>query len=122
VTSVWYVITALGVLAAIINFTIGGIRRKEPYVVLARAGAGLVSLLAAVGIVVGKEVVHYHPGFQWQWQTAIIATGVFVFIVLFLPSLVGRDEKAQKSLQARAARPANATVRLGERGADEWVN
>ncbi len=120
-TATWYIITGLGVLAAIINFSIAAVRRKEPLVALARVLAGLVSLAAAAGIVIGKAI-GYHPGFQWQWETAIIGAGVFVFIVLFLPSLVGRDEKAQKALQERAARPANATVRLGNQGLDEWVN
>ncbi len=119
----WYLITGLGVLAAIINFSIAAARRKEPMVALARGVAGLVSLIAAIGIIVGKDVVHYHPGFGLTWQTVIIVFGVFVFIVLVAPSYVGRDEKATANpIQERAARPVNATIRLREKGSDEWVN
>lgn len=122
-TLFWYLITGLGVLAAIINFSIALARRNEPMVALARGLAGLVSLVAAVGIVVGKDVLHYHPGFGLTWQTVIIVSGVFVFAVLLLPSYVGRGEKTTaNALQERAARPTNATIRLREKGSDEWVN
>jgi len=123
VSPFWYLITGLGVLAAIINFSIAVARRNEPMVALARGVAALVSLAAAVGIVVGKDVVHYHPGFGLTWQSVIIVSGVFVFVVLLAPSYVGRTEKtAANPLQERAGRPVNATIRLREKGSDEWVN
>ena len=128
-SSFWYLITALAILAAIINFSIAIARRKQPLVALVRALAGLVSLAAAIGVVVGKAI-QLHPssvlGFSLQWQMVIIATGVFVFIVLLAPSYVGRDStQPEPTLGERAklaARPVNATVRLREQGADEWVN
>lgn len=128
-SSFWYLITALAILAAIINFSIAVVRRKQPLVALVRALAGLVSLAAAIGVVVGKAI-QFHPssalGFSLQWQMVILATGVFIFIVLLAPSWVGRDSsQPEPTLQERAkqaARPVNATVRLREQGADEWVN
>jgi hypothetical protein len=45
--------------------------------------------------------------------------------VLLLPSYVGRDEapgSPRVTLQQRAARPANATIRLRDAKTDEWVN
>jgi len=123
VSPFWYLITGLGVLAAIINFTIAAARRNEPMVALARGLAGLVSLAAAIGIIAGKDVLHYHPPFHLEWQSVIIVSGVFVFAVLLLPSYVGRGEKTEANpLQERAARPVNATIRLREKGSDEWVN
>jgi len=120
-TPFWITIIVLGVLAAIVNFAIAAIRRDEPMVLAVRSLAGLVSLIASVGIVVGKEA-NLVPVLL-DWPVKLIAAGVFVFAVLFLPSIVGKsNDTAEVTLQQRAARPANATVRLREQGADEWVN
>lgn len=123
-TSFWYVIFALGVLAAIINLSIAVVRRKRVVAASVRGLAGLLSLALAVGIVLGKLVLHAHPPFVLQWQTVFIGTGVFVFAVLWLPSYVDSGTKPGETvtMQERAARPANATVRLQNSGADEWVN
>ncbi len=119
----WYLITGLSFLVAIVNFSIALSRRKEPMVALARGLAGLVSLVAGIGIIVGKEALHYHPPFPLEWQTVIMVTGVFIFAVLLLPSYVGRGEKTTAAtLQERAARPTNATIRLRDKSSDEWVN
>jgi hypothetical protein len=120
-TTFWIVIIALGVLAAIVNFAIAITRRSEPMVVAIRALAGLVSLVAAVGIIVGKEADLVSVRLPLSYK--VIGAGVFVFAVLFLPSILGKNSAAPDvTLQQRAARPANATVRLREQGADEWVN
>ncbi len=120
-TLFWIIITALGVLAAIVNFAIAATRRGEPMVVAVRVLAGLVSLVASAGIIVGKEASLV--GVILPWPVKVIAAGVFVFAVLFVPSLVGKtDNAAEVTLQQRAARPTNATVRLREQGADPWVN
>lgn len=120
-TPFWIAIIVLGVLAAIVNFTIAAMRRDEPVVLGVRALAGLISLVASVGIVVGK-VASLVPVLL-DWPTKLIGAGVFVFAVLFLPSIVSkRSDAPEVTLQQRAARPANATVRLREHGADEWVN
>ncbi len=126
-TAFWYVITALGLVAAIINFVLAGVRRQQVMASLVRALAGLISLGLATGIVVGKAM-HVHPPFSLSVQTVFIATGVFVFAVLFLPSYFDKstspaDEK-KVTMQQRAARPAKATVRLQNTGTstDEWVN
>ena len=123
-TFFWIVIITLGVLAALINFGIAAAHRSEPMVFAVRALAGLVGLVASVGIVVGKEA-NLVPVII-PWPVKLIAAGVFVFAVLFLPSTLGKsNEEAEVSLQQRAARPINATVRLrdqGVKGADEWVN
>ena len=120
-TPFWIVIIVLGVLAAIVNFAIAASRRGEPMVVAVRSLAGLLSLVASVGIVVGKEA-NLVPVIL-PWPLKVIAAGVFVFAVLFVPSTIGKtSDDAEMTLQQRAARPTNATVRLREQGADEWVN
>lgn len=121
-TAVWYIVVALGILAAIINFGIAVARRSQPMVMVVRALAGLVSLGVAVGVVLGKAERIAHPYLEAQY--VFIGLGVFVFAVLLLPSYVDRGDKAtpKVSMQQRAARPANATVRLRDASADEWVN
>ena len=120
-TPFWILIIALGVLAAIINFAIAASHRDEPMVVAVRILAGIVSLAASVGIVVGKEA-NLVPVIL-PWPIKVIAAGVFVFAVLFVPSTIGKaSESTEVTLQQRATRPTNATVRLREQGADEWVN
>jgi hypothetical protein len=124
-TAFWYLITALGILAAIINFVLAGVRRQQTMVMAVRGLAGLVSLVLSIGIVVGKAI-HLKPPFPLEAQTVFIAAGVFVFAVLFLPSYLEKsnsdgDEK-KVTLQERAARPAKATIRLQNNGPDEWVN
>lgn len=120
-TPFWIAIIALGFLAAIVNFTLAAMHRDELMVLGVRALAGLVSLIAAVGIVVGKEANLVHV--LLDWPVKLIAAGVFVFAVLFLPSIVGKKSgEPEVTLQQRAARPTNATVRLREQSADEWMN
>ncbi|HEX8731119.1 MAG TPA: hypothetical protein VF725_03565 [Ktedonobacterales bacterium] len=120
-TAFWIVIIALGVLAAIVNFALAATHRDEPMVLAVRSLAGLVSLVAAVSIVVGK-VANLVP-FILDWPVKLIAAGVFVFAVLFLPSILSKkSDAAEVTLQQRAARPINATVRLREQSVDEWMN
>jgi len=122
VTAVWYIVVALGMLAAIINFSIAVARRSRPMVMVVRALAGLLSLGAALGVVLGKADRVAHPYLEARY--VFIGLGVFVFAVLVLPSYVDRGNKEHPtvSMQQRAARPANATVQLRDAGADEWVN
>lgn len=121
-------ITALAVLAAIINFALAVSRRQYLLVVLVRTVAGLASLVPAAVIVFGQALgLHIFQALNLrdlQWSTVFIATGVFVFIVLWFPSYVERATHvpAAPSIQERAARPAKATVRLQRSGPDEWVN
>lgn len=121
-TPVWYIVIALGVLAALINFSIAVARRARPMVMAVRGVAGLLSLAVAVGVVLGKAERITHPYLDVQY--VFIGLGVFVFAVLLLPSYVDRGSKEtpKVSMQQRAARPANATVRLHDAGTDEWVN
>jgi cytochrome c biogenesis protein CcdA len=123
VTPFWYFIVAVGCLAAIINFGIAASRRNQPVVAIVRVLAGLVSLAVSVGIILGKTFRLTHPSLQWQ--EVVIGFGVFIFAVLLLPSYIGKDAaegSPRVTLQERAARPANATVRLRDSATDEWVN
>jgi len=123
VNAFWYIIVALGGMAAIVNFGIAASKRQQPVVAAVRVLAGIVSLAVSVGIVVGKAFRLEHP--KLQWQEVVIGFGVFIFAVLLLPSYVGRDDSQtgnKMTLQQRAARPANATVRLRNTNSDEWVN
>jgi hypothetical protein len=121
-------ITTLAILAAIINFGIAISRRQYALVALVRTLAGLASFVLAAGIVLGKALgLHLFQALNLldlQWSTVFIATGVFVFIVLWFPAYVERASRvpASPSIQERAARPAKATVRLQRSGPDEWVN
>jgi fatty acid desaturase len=120
-TPFWIIIVVLAIIAALVNFAIGASRRAEPLVFAVRLAAGVASLAAAAFIVVGK-VGSLIP-FILTWPERIILAGVFVFAVLFIPSAVERNrEQTEPTIQQRAARPANATVRLREGGSDEWVN
>jgi membrane protein YdbS with pleckstrin-like domain len=125
VTAFWYVISGIGILAAIINLSLAFARRAQPMVALARTIAAIVALSLPVTILIGKLIVHAHPPFALDWQTVFIATGAFVFAVLLLPSYVDKSEK-KETLQERAervVRPTNATVRLEKPTVgDEWVN
>lgn len=120
-------ITALAVLAAIINFALALSRRQYPLVALVRSVAGLASLGLAGVIVLGKalelHIFQYLNLLDLQWPTVFIAIGVFVFIVLWFPSYVERASHvpAATTMQQRAARPAKATIRL-QQSPDEWVN
>jgi hypothetical protein len=127
-TIFWPTIATLAVLAAIINFAIAVSRRQYPVVALVRGLAGTASLALALIIALGKAA-QYHPediGVTLQWQTVFIATGVFIFAVLWLPSYVERGSRApaRPTIQERAARPAKATIRLQRTSVngDEWVN
>ena len=123
----WYIIIAFGLLAVIINGALALSRRNKPMVALVRAAAGVVSLVAVTGVIVVKAGrIHAHPKFQPS--EIFIAAGVFIFAVLFLPTYFERnfqgeaEAKAKPTLQQRAARPVNATVRLRDKSSDEWVN
>ncbi|HZC76970.1 MAG TPA: hypothetical protein VE258_04440 [Ktedonobacterales bacterium] len=121
-TAFWYFIVTLAVIAAIINFVIAAGKRDQPVVALVRGLAGVVALAAAVAVVVGKAFDIPHP--YLTAQTVFIATGVFIFVVLLAPKYAERTtpNEPKVTLQQRAARPANATVRLRRDGTDEWVN
>jgi hypothetical protein len=123
-TLFWIIIIALGVLAALVNFAIAAAHRDETLVFAVRVLAGVVGLVAAAGIFVGKEA-NLVPVLL-PLPLKLIAAGVFVFAVLFLPSTINKKtDTPEVSLQQRAARPINATVRLRDQvapGADEWVN
>lgn len=121
-TALWYFIVTLAVIAAIINFVIAAGKRDQPVVALVRGLAGVVALAAAVAVVVGKAFDIPHP--YLTAQTVFLATGVFIFVVLLAPKYAERTtpDEPRVTLQQRAARPANATVRLRRDGTDEWVN
>lgn len=129
-TSFWYLIVAIGIVVGLINLGIAYARRQTPMLALIRVGAAIVSFAAAAGIVAGKAMA-LHPFFL-EKQYVLIAAGVFVFFALFLPSTFERNaappvaegQKPRVTMAQRAARPANATVRLRDAnsGSDEWVN
>lgn len=124
----WVIITALGLVATAINmgWAVAAMRQGNSTAVLVRGLAGLVSLCLSVGIVLGKLVLAIHDPFKLTQQDVFAATGVAIFALLFLPSLVernsGGERKERVTMQQRALRPTNATIRLEKRGGDEWVN
>jgi cation transport ATPase len=119
----WAIIVTLCAIAAIINFILAYVRRKHPTLALIRAAAGTVSLLVALGIILGKVIAIAHP--YLSQQNVFIGVGVFIALVFLLPSYFEKNagEAPKVSLQQRAARPANATVRLRDTAApEEWMN
>ncbi|HEV2239380.1 MAG TPA: hypothetical protein VGR57_22180 [Ktedonobacterales bacterium] len=123
----YYIITAVGVLAAIINFTLGWAHRQKVLQAAVRLAAGVVSLVPPVGFVVVKLILNQHlPSFingPRTPQFVFIAAGMFIGGTLMLPAYIerGSGEDEAPTIQERAARPVNATVRL-QQTLDEWVN
>jgi hypothetical protein len=125
--TLYYIIVVVGLIVAAINFTLGWAHREQAVNALVRFAAGLVSVVLAVGVIVTKLVMNMHL------QTAIagiqpvyvifIGAGIFIGATLMLPSYIERNGEpaASPSLQERAVRPVNATVRL-QKNSDEWVN
>jgi hypothetical protein len=124
----WYLIAAIGIVAALVNFALGAAHRAHPLHALVRWVAGVVSLVPVVGVF-AKLALNLHPlaGLETQFtdvpKYVFIVAGLFIGATLMLPAYVERSGAPAEAptLQERAARPANATVRL-EKGADEWVN
>ncbi|HEV7126868.1 MAG TPA: hypothetical protein VGN32_05435 [Ktedonobacterales bacterium] len=128
--SFWYILIAVGTLAAIINLSLGWAHRDRPVHALVRGAAGLVSLGLAIGVVVTKLILNLHLPTSMEGprsnQFVFIAAGLFIGAALMLPSYIDRidrqdGEATGPSLQERAARPVNATVRM-QKNSDEWVN
>jgi hypothetical protein len=123
----YYIITAVGVLAAIINFTLGWAHRDKVLQAAVRFAAGVVSLVPPVGFVVVKLILNQHLPAAINGprapQFVFLAAGIFIGGTLMLPAYIerGSGETEAPSIQERAARPANATVRL-QQTLDEWVN
>ncbi len=121
-TPFWIGVIALTIIVAAINFAIGASRRGNPVIFGVRLAAGVASLAAAAFIIFGK-LADIMPVLL-SWPERVTIAGVFVFAVLFIPSVIerNREPSTEPTIQQRAARPANATVRLREGGSDEWVN
>jgi hypothetical protein len=115
-------VIVLALAAAAINFAIGANHRDDRLVLAVRVAAGLTSVAAAVFIVIGKLADVMPVIIPWPVKLAV--GGVFIFGVLFIPSVIerNREQTPAPTIQQRAARPVNATIRLRDTGADEWVN
>lgn len=124
-TPFWITVIALALVAGAVNFGIGASHRAEPLVLAVRVAAGLASVAAAAFIIVGK-LADIMP-VVLNWPERITMAGVFVFAVLFVPSIIerNREQTVEPTLMERAqraARPANATIRLREHTDSEWIN
>lgn len=114
-TPIWYFVISIAIVAAIINFGLAAARRSVPMVALVRGVAGFISLGLAAAIIIGKSITLAHP--YLPVQEVIIGFGVFIFAVMFLPNYVERGTSPSETvvtMQQRAARPTNATVRLSD--------
>lgn len=123
----WYLLIAIGTLTAIINFGLGWAHRERLAGALVRFAAGIISLALVVGVVITKLIldIHLPAGMELLRvnRYGFIAAGLFIGATLMLPSYVDRQtgEANAPTMQQRAARPANATVRT-QKNSDEWVN
>jgi hypothetical protein len=125
--TLYYIIVVVGLIVAAINFTLGWAHREKPVSVLVRFTAGLVGVAMAVGVIVTKLVMNMHlqtsiAGIQPVY-VIFIGAGIFIGATLMLPSYVERNGAPEPapSMQERAVRPVNATIRL-QKNSDEWVN
>jgi hypothetical protein len=126
--TLYYIISAVGVIVAIINFSLGWAHRQQMLHAFVRFAAGIVSLVPPVGFVIVKLILNQHlpqviNGPRTP-QLVFIAAGLFIGGTLMLPAYIERGsggENEPPSIQERAARPVNATVRLPNT-LDEWVN
>jgi hypothetical protein len=125
--SLYYIIVAVGALAAIINFSLAWAHRDRPLQAIVRVVAGVVSLVPPVGVLLSQlallihlRPVNHDPSLA---KYVFIAAGLFIGGTLMLPAYLerAREETPRPTLQERAARPVNATVRL-QKNSDEWVN
>ena len=104
-TPFWFwAIVALCALAAVINFILAYARRKHPTVALMRGAAGAVSLLVAVGIILGKVIAIAHP--YLTRENVFIGVGVFIALVFFLPSYYREERRRGAEGDDPAARGA----------------
>jgi quinol-cytochrome oxidoreductase complex cytochrome b subunit len=125
--TLYYIIVVVGLIVAAINFALGWAHRQKAVNALVRFAAGLIGVVLAVGVIVTKLIMNMHL------QTAIagvqpvyvifIGAGIFIGATLMLPAYIEQNgaAEAHPSLQERAVRPVNATVRL-QKNSDEWVN
>jgi hypothetical protein len=124
-TPFWITVIALALVAGAVNFAIAATHRGEPVVFAVRLAAGLASVGGAIFIVIGK-LADIMP-VVLHWPERLTIGGVFVFAVLFIPSIIerNREQTVEPTLMQRAqraARPANATIRLRESSDSEWIN
>jgi hypothetical protein len=125
--TLYYVIVVVGLIVAAVNFVLGWAHREKLVHTLVRFAAGLVGVALAVGVIVTKLVMNMHlqtgiAGIQPVY-VIFIGAGIFIGATLMLPSYIEHNDapEAGPSLQERAVRPVNATVRL-KKNTDEWVN
>jgi hypothetical protein len=124
--TIYYIIGAVGGLVAIINFALGWAHRGQPAHALVRFAAGVVSLVPSIGFVITKLILQVHLPTVMQSPDSpryvFIAAGLLIGATLMLPAYIERSgTEPGPTLQERAARPANATIRL-KKNSDEWVN
>jgi hypothetical protein len=122
----YYLIIAVGMIVAIINFSLAWAHRERRLQALVRFVAGVVSLVPPVGILLAElalqmnlRPVNHDPNLP---KYVFIAAGLFIGGTLMLPAYIERSGDASQglTLQQRAARPANATIRLQKNG-DDWL-
>lgn len=125
--TLYYIIVVVGLLVAAINFALGWAHREQAINAVVRFAAGLIGVVLAVGVIVTKLVMNMHlqteiAGIQPVY-VIFIGAGIFIGATLMLPSYIEKNgaPEAGPSLQERAVRPANATIRL-QKNTDEWVN
>jgi hypothetical protein len=124
-TPFWIIVIALALAAAAVNFAIGVSHRAEALVFAVRMAAGLASVGAAAFIIIAK-LTDIMPVIL-LWPERLTIAGLFVFAVLFVPSIIerNREQTVEPTLMQRAqrvARPANATIRLRDSSDSEWIN
>lgn len=123
----------LAILAGLINFGVGLMRRKHPLIALMRFGLSAFSVVAAATILIVKadkfSLIALAGSEQIKYFYLFAALAIFMGLTLMLPASVERnnlplDERIIPTPAPKGA-PSAATSDGGVRTAkpnDEWVN
>lgn len=114
----------LGVLAGVINLSLGVMRRAQPLLALMRFGAALVGFAAPVVILVAhSQGLRLVPT---EWHNAaylLIALAIFVGVTLMVPATIERSALAPAPVERKTGplTAGQSGVRIANESGDDWV-
>jgi hypothetical protein len=120
---------ALALIASVVNLGVGLLRRKHPMILAMRIAIGILSLAAAVAIIVLKmqDVSFKSIGVSDNSKPIYLLMGLAIFVgaTLMLPASVERNNLPTDE-QLRPTARLTTTISQGESGVhvvkEDWVN
>ena len=123
----------LAILAGLINFGIGLLRRKHPLMAMMRFGISILSIIAAASIILAKANNVSLSGWgvteSLKYIYLLMGLAIFVGLTLMLPATVERNNlPAEERITPTPASKATPSAATGDGGVrvvkpnDEWVN